>query len=210
MTKQFLILTIIFAFISSASGQILKYEVVKGSKKLGDMSVERKAYNDETFYHIKSEVSFRILFKFTIDYEMYSEYENGILQKESAVRKLNGSTQKTSAIVKKGAVYSHTLDDVTFEEKGPINYSVAAIYYKEPKPNQRVFSGQFGKYLTFEEVDNHVYELESPDGTNTYTYTNGICTEVKVSRDFATFYFKMTPETLYAVRNKEESIVGSN
>ena len=67
-----------------------------------------------------------------------------------------------------------------------------------------------GQYLTFEEVDDHVYKMESPDGTNVYTYMNGICTEVKVSRDFAKFYFRMAPETFYAIENQVDSIVGGN
>ena len=187
---------------------MLHYEVVKGSKKLGDMTVERRAYNNEVEYYIQSKVVFRILFSFTIDFESSSLYSNGILERESTIRKLNGATQKSSAILKKDEDYSHTLNDVTSFEEGPISYSVSSIYFVEPEPDQQVFSPQFGKYLTFEKIGEHLYELESPDGTNTYTYMNGICTEVKVSRDFATFYFRMTPETLYAVKNQTDSLVG--
>ncbi|MEM9339672.1 MAG: DUF6134 family protein [Bacteroidota bacterium] len=204
------IIICIILFVTSASGQTLNYEVVRGSKKLGDMKVARNAYNNEVNYRIESKVSFRILFRFTIDFESSSKYVDGVLERESTIRQLNGSTQKASAIIKQGDDYSHTLSDVTSIEKGPITYSVASIYFVEPTPDQKVFSPQFGKYLTFEKVDEHVYELESPDGLNTYTYMNGICTEVKVARDFATFYFKMTPETLLAVKNREETIVGEN
>ncbi len=209
MAKLLIIITALAFLGLSASGQTLNYEVVKGSKKLGDMTVERRAYNNKVDYRIKSKVVFKILFSFTIDYESSGLYTNGILERESTIRKLNGSTQKTSAIIKNGANYSHTLNDVTSTEPGPITYSVSSIYFDEPEPGQKVFSPQFGKYLTFEEVGEHVYELESPDGTNTYTYMNGICTEVKVSRDFAKFYFRMTPETYYAVENMTDSIVGN-
>lgn len=210
MGKVLTILTVFLLAVASASGQTLNYEVIKGSKKLGDMKVERRTYGSDVEYYIDSKVVFRLLFSFTIDFESASLYKNGVLERESANRKLNGSTQKASAIVKKGENYSHTLNDVTTPEKGPITYSVSTIYFNEPYPNQKVFSPQFGKYLVFEKVGEHVYEMESPDGTNVYTYMNGICTEVKVIRDFAKFYFKMTPETLYAVRNKVDSIVGSN
>ncbi len=210
MPGFYYIIIFISLLATSANAQVLHYEVVKGTKKLGDMKVERNAYNGEVNYRIESEVSFRILFRFTIDFESSSRYVDGVLERESTMRKLNGSTQKSSAIIRNGDVYSHTLDDVTSTEKGPIHYSVSTIYFREPNADQKVFSPQFGRYLVFEEVAEHVYGLESPDGLNVYTYVNGICTEVKVVRDFATFYFKMTSETLLAVKNKEESIIGKN
>lgn len=210
MRKLSTILILLVLAASSANGQILKYEVVKGTKKLGDMTVERKTYNDEVEYHINSKVIFRLLFTFTIDYESSAYYKNNILQRESALNQLNGSTQKSSALIKKGDDYSLTLNDNTTFHKGPITYSVSSIYYEEPEDGEKVYSPQFGEYLTFEEIEDHVYRMESPDGTNIYTYMNGICTEVKVSRDFAKFYFKMAPETLYAVKSKQDSIVGGN
>ena len=210
MSKLSAILIFLFCAASSASGQMLKYDVVRGTKTLGEMTVERRSYNNEIEYHIKSKVVFRILFSFTVDFECTAFYKNNILEKESTASKLNGSIQKASELVRNGDNYSHTLHDLTTTEKGPIDYTIAAIYFQEPYSGQKVYSPQFGQYLTFEEIGNHVYEMESPDGTNIYTYLNGICTEVKVSRDFAKFYFKMAPETFYALKNGLDSIVGGN
>ena len=210
MGKLSTILVILFFSATSAYGQMLKYEVVKGNKKLGDMTVERSAYNNEIEYQIESKVIFRLLFSFTIDHKSKSFYKDNILQRESAISRLNGSTQKSSVIIKKGNSYSLTLNDITSVEKGSITYSVAAMYYQEPEPNQKVYSPQFAKYLSVEKIGDHVYKLESPDGLNIYTYMNGICTEVKVSRDFAKFYFRMTPETLRAVKNIKDAIVTGN
>ncbi len=210
MSKLSFISIIFFFAAASASGQILKYEVVKGNKKLGDMIVERRSNNNYIEYHVESKVVFRILFSFTVDYESSSSYVNNVLEKESTVSKLNGSTQKSSVVVREGDNYLHTQNDITTKLDGPITYSVGAIYYNEPYDGQKVYSPQFGQYLTFEKMENHVYKMESPDGTNLYTYMNGICTEVKVSRDFAKFYFRMAPETFYAVQNQVDSIVGGN
>ena len=199
---------ILFLLAGSSMGQTLNYEVVKGNKKLGDMTVERSAYNNHVEYNINSKVVFRILFSFTVDYQSTSVYKNNELERESTISYLNGSTQKASAILRNGDEYSLTLNDVTSIEKAPITYSVASVYFVEPKDGEKVYSPQFGTYLTFEKIKDHQYQLESPDGVNIYTYMNGICTEVKVSRDFAKFYFKMTPETYFAVRNKVDSIFG--
>ena len=198
-------LTILFLLIvcQVAAGQTLHYEVIKGSKKLGDMSVKRMLSENQVKYEIDSKVTFRILFSFTVDYESTSEYKYGRLIKEYTHNQLNGSTQKKSTIWFDGEKYTLDLDGTRTTLHETIKYSVATIYYEEPKDGQKVFSPQFGNYLTFTKVGEHQYEMESPDGINLYTYTNGICSEVKVSRDFAKFYFQMTPESLQAVKQKK-------
>ncbi len=189
-----------------AFSQVLSYDVIRGSKKLGDMTVKRTALENSTYYEIDSEVTFRILLSFTVDYESTSEYKYGKLIKEYTHNRLNGSTQKKSTLWFDGEKYTLDLNGTRYTEKSPINYSVAAIYYEEPKDGQKVYSPQFGEYLEFEKVGDHRYEMKSPDGLNIYSYTNGICTEVKVNRDFAKFSFVMAPESLIAVKNK--SIIG--
>ena len=189
-----------------AFSQVLSYDVIRGSKKLGDMTVKRTALENSTYYEIDSEVTFRILLSFTVDYESTSEYKYGKLIKEYTHNRLNGSTQKKSTLWFDGEKYTLDLNGTRYTEKSPITYSVAAIYYEEPKDGQKVYSPQFGEYLEFEKVGDHRDEMESPDGLNIYSYTNGICTEVKVNRDFAKFSFVMAPESLIAVKNK--SIIG--
>ena len=201
-------LIIVFALIvcQASIGQTVNYDVVKGSKKLGDMTVKRIISDQQVSYEIESKVTFRILFSFTVDYESTSEYKYGQLIKEYTHNQLNGSTQKKSTIWFDGEKYTLDLNGVRTSLRDNIQYSVAAIYFEEPSDGQRVFSPQFGEYLTFNEVGDHQYEMESPDGTNLYTYTNGVCSEVKVSRDFAKFYFRMTEESLREVQSKK--IVG--
>lgn len=201
-------LTILISLIvcQASIAQTLHYDVVKGSKKLGDMTVKRMLSENQVKYEIESKVTFRILFSFTVDYESTSEYKYGQLIKEFTHNQLNGSTQKKSTIWFDGENYTLDLDGVRTNLNDQIDYSVAAIYFEEPYDGQEVFSPQFGENLVFNKVGEHQYEMESPDGINLYTYTNGICSEVKVNRDFAKFYFRMTEESLHAVRAKK--IVG--
>ena len=211
LNENFLLKRLITIFIScsvawAASGQVLNYEVVKGSKKLGDMTVKRTALENQTYYEINSKVTFRILFSFVVDYESTSEYKYGQLVKEYTHNQLSGNTQKKSTIWWDGQTYTLDLDGSRIHVKEPINYSVAAVYYEEPDHQKKVYSPQFGEFLTFKKIKDHVYELESPDGRNEYYYTNGVCTEVKVFRDFAKFSVVMTPESLQAVKSKK--IVG--
>lgn len=188
-------------------GQTVHYDVVKGSKKLGDMTVKRMLSENQVKYEIESKVTFRILFSFTVDYESTSEYKYGQLIKEYTHNQLNGSTQKKSTIWFDGEKYTLDLNGSRSTIHDNIKYSVATIYFEEPRDGQEVYSPQFGEYLIFNKIGEHQYEMESPDGINLYTYTNGICSEVKVNRDFAKFYFRMTEESLREVQSKK--IVGS-
>ena len=204
--KRLLTILLFLSVGPLTEAQLLNYEVIKGSKKLGDMKVQRTSDENRTYYEINSKVTFRLLFSFVVDYESTSEYKYGQLIKEYTHSELNGSTQKKSTIWWDGNRYMLDLDGTRIKVDDAISYSVAAIYYQEPEDQKKVYSPQFGTYLTFEKIKDHVYELESPDGRNEYHYTHGVCTEVKVFRDFAKFSFVMTPESLEAVRSKQ--IVG--
>lgn len=170
------------------------------------MTVKRTLEENSVYYEIDSKVTFKILFSFSVDYESTSKYEYGKLIKEYTHNRLNGNSQKKSTVWFDGEKYTLDLNGSRTTYEPPINYSVAVVYFEEPEDGQRVFSPQFGEYLRFEQIADGKYELESPDGTNEYTYTNGICSEVKVFRDFAKFSFVMTPESLVAVKQKK--IVG--
>lgn len=174
---------------------------MRGSKDIGDMTVIREIKQNQVYYDIKSKVEFRILFSFTVDYQSQSEYKDGRLIKEFTHNQLNGASQKKSTIWFDGEKYTLDLNGIRSYETGSITFSVAAIYYNEPTHLQKVFSPQFARYLKFKQINEHQYELDSPDGVNTYTYLNGICTRVDVNRDFARFSFVMTEKSLEVVKN---------
>jgi hypothetical protein len=64
--------------------------------------------------------------------------------------------------------------------------------YAEPSGMTRIFSENFGQYVTINETAPHRYTLELPDGKdNIYTYHNGKCVEVEVRTSLATVYIKL-------------------
>jgi hypothetical protein len=179
--------------------------VVKGSKNLGEMDVKRSFNEGKTFYEIESEVIFRILFSFKVNFKCKSTYQDGMLLYEDVDNRLNGSVQKSSSIEWKNGFYNLISNGISTKLSSPINYSVAAIYFNEPENNQKVFSPAFSQFLIFKKVRDGVYEMDSPDGMNVYYYENGVCVKVEVLRDFAKFSFEMTPESLVAVRSNSFS-----
>ena len=186
---------------------MLQYEVVKGSKSLGLMKAERYWDNGQVHFHIKSDVEFKLLFSFNVSYEQTEVFRNDTLITGRGYNKLNGSLQKETTLRKDKNYYHVAFDgiDNKLHEKA-IGKSMSQIHFLEPEDGESFFSQHFGQFVTFKKVADHRYQMTSPDGENEYTYENGYCTEIKVERDYATFYFVMKPETLARVKNKTDTV----
>ena len=195
--------------VASISGQTLHYDVIRNGESMGSTIVKRMRNGNQVTYHLSTKTEFRILFLFKVEYDLQETFENGVLVNGKGYNTLNGSVQKETKMQKKTNGYELIIDGITTEvsERG-IKESVSEIYFEEPYDDKPVYSAYFARYMNFDKLGDHQYSLTSPDGTNVYTYENGICTEVKVSRDFASFTFFLKPESLAAVRSKK--IIGSN
>lgn len=207
MVKKFLTLLIVsFFLLQNVEGQTLKYDVIKGSKNLGSMVVKREVSGAVEEIKFESDVTIKLLLSFHVDFNQYEKFVNGELNWGKALSKMNGRTQKDSKIVANQKGHLLTLDGVSAQVTDPIDFSVSQIYFYEPVDGQKVFSQQFAQFMTLKKVGPHRYLMSSPDGDNYYTYTNGICTHVRVQRDFANFNFVITPDSMAAVEAKADSL----
>ncbi|MCV9388796.1 DUF6134 family protein [Reichenbachiella ulvae] len=186
----FLILALSIGF--QASGQKLVYELVKGGDVIGEMICEKIESGDQLTYSIRSVTNFRIVVKLTVEYQLDETYENGVLIEGRTNSTLNGVTQKESTVKKRNTDYRvETESDIVFLQDKEISYSIPEIYFQEPVGKDKIFSQVFATYLVIQDQGDHSYLLESEDGNNIYKYEDGICTEVKVDRSYATFYIKL-------------------
>lgn len=194
---------VLFVF-SSITAQKLEYDVIRNDESMGTTIVNRTSNNGKVTYLLNTKTSFRVIFKFDVEYELEESFLKGALVSGRSFNTLNGSTQKKTELAKKEGFYSLIIDGIHTEiDESDIQNSVSEVYFEEPYDGKEVFSAYFGRNLTFDKIGDHVYKLVSPDGTNEYTYENGICVHVKVSRDFATFSQVLKPEMLAAVRSNK-------
>lgn len=207
MLRPILTISLLLVALISIKGQILHYEVVKGSKPLGMMKAQRYWEGNKEFYHIQSDVEFKLLFSFNVEYEQEEVFVNDTLIQGKGYNKLNGSIQKETKLKKDQSNYHLAFDgiDNRLHEKA-IMQSMSQIHFREPEDGDNYFSQHFGQFVTFKKIGDHRYLMVSPDGENEYTYENGYCTEIKVVRDYATFYFVMKPETLARVKNRTDTL----
>ncbi|MEL7147214.1 MAG: DUF6134 family protein, partial [Bacteroidota bacterium] len=100
MIKKKLLLSSLLLFVAFfVNGQVMIYDVVKGSKKIGSVTVEITQENGQTKYKINSHVRFKILFSFTVKYEMEEKFYDDRLTWGKAFNTLNGRLQKESEIL---------------------------------------------------------------------------------------------------------------
>ena len=206
MLRSAVTILLFISLLGNISAQTLTFDVVKGNKNLGTMKVSRTVDGATEEIEFESDVTFRVLLSFRIVVTQYEKFRNAHLNWGKSLNLLNGRTQKDTRIVANEKGYLLTLDGVNVQLTEPIEYSVSQIYFTEPRDGQRVFSQTFAQFFHFKKVADHKYQLSSPDGDNYYTYTNGICTEVRVERDFANFNFVIQPNYMKAVKSKADSL----
>jgi len=191
MTKSIYLLIFCFLIYGNSFAQIMKYDIVKGSKTIGGLTAKKLIVGDTTIVRITSEAKFKLLFTFNVSYLLEEKFVNGILVYGKAINYLNDNVQKESEVFKLEHGYEVLLNgDKTNFDLNRIYYSIPNLYFDQP-PNldMTIFSQQFAEFLPLYKRPNDEYELESSNGNNMYYYKNGILEKVKVSRTYATFYF---------------------
>lgn len=194
-TLKFILCLLIGSFgeLPRANSQTYHYDVVKGNKTLGGMTVVKTTTDSTTSYYVESDVEIKILLTFKIYYELEEIFHHDALVDGNAFNTFNDKMQKQSVVKGDGTRYVVNLNGELHQiNESKITYSIPQLYYEEPKHQQKIFSQQFATFLDIINTSPGVYEIESPDGKNIYKYNqDGVCVEVKVSRTFATFYFRL-------------------
>ena len=160
----------------------------------------RKEGDLQTFL-VKSHMEFRMLISLKVNFINEETFQDGVLQQGMVKNEMIGFKESEAAITKSSSGYHLTINGKRQPcDESAITYTVANIYTQEPEDGQKVYSQYYGKYFTFEQLGDHQFKFESPEGDNFYWYENGVCTKVRVERDFATVHFNLKPESLADVR----------
>ncbi len=180
----------------SGFSQNLKYDIVRGDTKIGYLDVTHRKDEDRETFAINNVVELKVVFTFSVEYVLSEDFINGVLHSGKGSNSMNGSIDKETVLTTTPKGYSLVMDGIAASaESKPIKASVSQVYHHEPYDRKPIYSQYFGLYLYAEKIGDHQYRVVSPDGENIYTYEYGYCKEVKVSRDFATFYIRISPET---------------
>jgi hypothetical protein len=188
-------LALISVLLSSGKtvNSTLNYDVIRNGNVIGYLNASRINSGNQIEYITESTVSVKILMTFSMYSKVTGAFRNGMLFSGSAVRKVNGNNKVNTVIQWKNDHYLLEEEDNTQKEiREKITYTTACLFNQEPVGLTRIFSENFGKFITLKEVRPHYYELHLPDGNrNYYSYSNGICTGAEVNTNYTKAFFRL-------------------
>ncbi|WP_109831395.1 DUF6134 family protein [Reichenbachiella versicolor] len=194
--KRIFVFILLIHAVSGLKAQSLYYDIIKGDKIAGYMTVKKVVSGDKIDYSIESRTAVRVVFMVKVNYDLFENFENGVLIGGKSKSTLNGATQKSTIIKKYDDRYEFELesDRVTLHQK-EITYSIPEIYFSKPKGHVKVFSQVFAQYLDYEKINENTWVLISEDGKNVSTYNDdGILEMVNISRVYANFNLVLNKE----------------
>jgi hypothetical protein len=168
------------------------YDVIRNGDVIGNLQASKANNGSEVEFVTESNVSVRLLMSFSMYSKVTGAFRNGVLVNGSALRKVNGHNKLKTEILWQNDHYVLKEDDGQTLIHEKITYTTACLFNQEPVGLNRIFSENFGKFITLKEVRPHYYELHLPDGNkNYYSYANGICTGAEVNTNFTKAFFRL-------------------
>jgi len=161
------------------------YEAFIGSKSIGELHAVRRHQADSTVYLVTSDIDAQIGFRIIQDYRLESVYLNGILARSVVYNVVNEKVRANTKIFREREDYVAFKEDSLILDQGPVEYSIARMFFSEPEGLNQIFSESFAEDLDCNREDSDwltKYCLHLPDRSIRvmYYYDEGICEQFEV------------------------------
>jgi len=179
------------SIVSFTQRSVLTYNVVQNNDVIGWLKLDKRDSANSSFIKFSSEIKKRVVFLFTIIEKQEVFFQNGIMTYSYVYRKINDNIKVNKFTTYVSGHYLVKKDkSSTPLMLNNIAYNQLSLYFYEPATIQQVYSDNYEQYLKIEKSGNQYYTLKLPGGNkNTYYYSNGICTKVKVEQSLFTVEF---------------------
>lgn len=160
----------------------LKYTVYRHGDEVGWINLSKFDAGNRSTISLASEVSFHVLFKFTVKANEKAEFMNGKMVHSYIYRKMNGNVKadKHTWYTDHGYEVEEASVKKIVDVKN-VMYNVDCLYFREPVGISEVYSDNFQQFVTIEKKPKGFYRIKFPDGnTNDYYYKNGVCAVIHV------------------------------
>ncbi len=191
--RPFLIVLFLAAIADSAA-QDGTFRILKGEKVVGSILVRHLEERGRTEYTMSSRSSVVVLWTHDIRSEMRTVHEDGRITgchssyrvddelRDSSHMRLVGG--KPLCYIHPGRVFLGRVDNP---------WSVARMYYEEPVGQDSIFVESALRNCHLAHSGNGRYVLTMPDqGTNHYTYRDGVLQEILIDRTWFDLVFRRT------------------
>ena len=166
--------------------ETIRYDIVKKSKVIGFIDLQKVNSNETTTYKIKSEVNAKFLIEFKANSKETYVYKNDTLIYSSIYRTINDKVKVDQSLsyiegnyVLKQKKENHLL------KQGVIKCNLVQLYFMEPVNIRQVYCDKLNLYLTIKNIGTHKYKVTFPNKSyNIFNYKNGKCTLIEVGGTF--------------------------
>lgn len=153
----------------------INFDVKLGNNTVGALDATLLIANGKATYHLNSSVKISYLFNLTIQEKITDVFENNNLQHSTHIRYVNQDQKANNVMVWNGESYQGKNKEAKLKYiKDSIRTSILSIYFREPSPNEVVFSQNYQELLPAKRIDDHTYAFTLPSGKKaTYYYKAG-------------------------------------
>ncbi|MDB5256514.1 MAG: hypothetical protein JWM14_1209 [Chitinophagaceae bacterium] len=172
--------------------QYLRYDIFVGDNKIGEVVASKNAKGTSTTYSVQTNLSFKVLETYDVNYQLSSSYKNNYLIESALKNIVNGKLEDDVHIKWDGLQYTGQANKKTIRLKERIKHSIAKLYFHEPLGVERIFSEKYTGFEKLKAEPANEYVLHLGDGNKShYKYSNGICTEVTSTKSFFKIQIKL-------------------
>lgn len=179
-------LLVLIPIISKGQAQQLHYKIIQGGDDIGWLRLEKNITGSITNLSLISELRTRVIFMIEVSAKETSIFENGILLYSSLYRKTNGSVKinkQTSRVADKYVVNNN--GEKQYLSIPVVATNLLSLYFQEPVSTNNLYCDKYEAFVKIVKTDDGGYKVVFPDGnSNTFYYSKGICTKIKISHTF--------------------------
>lgn len=184
---------LLFLFVSftnvehnSETFEMIQFDIVKKSKIIGFINLQKQNSLETTTYSIRSEVNAKILLEFKVRCQETYMYKNDTLIYSSIYRTINDKVKVNQSLsYKKGKYFLKHKKGNQLLNKGVIKFNLIQMYLKEPVNIKQVYCDKLNRYLKINKIDANRYKISFPNKSyNIFNYENGKCILIEVVGSF--------------------------
>lgn len=184
---------LLFLLVSFTSGEhnsepieMIRFDIVKKSKVIGFIDIEKQNSNETITYRINSEVNTRFLIEFKVRSKETYLYEKDTLIYSSIYRTINDRVKVNQSLTfNEGNYILKQKEGDRLLDNGVIKCNLIQLYFKEPVNKRQVYCDKLNQYLPIKEIDRNKYKIIFPNKSyNIFNYENGKCVLVEAVGSF--------------------------
>lgn len=174
--------------------QTADFAIFIGNREIGSIQAKRDVLENRSVYHVTSDASFRVVWKYHRTTDMTAIFVDDTLVLSESKVVMNDDVKEDSKYWRDGIHYRCLRQDNEASTEQPVRFSSARLYFEEPVGVDSVYSETFLENSYLKRISETQYKLYLPGNReNIYTYENGELVEIRADRTFDLLFRRVKP-----------------